>query len=225
MGNSTILITGANRGIGLELARQLSEKGHEILGTARRPDDGELAAIAQRVEPLDVADAKSVAMLAARLDGVPVDVLINNAGYLYRSDDTIDAVDYGEMQRTFVINTLGPLRVTQALMPNLRAGKRKMIVSISSQLGSIEESTGGLYSYRVSKTALNQINRIWSRELAEEGFICTVLHPGWVRTDMGGAEATYSAQESVAGLVRVIEGLTPQHNGGFFNFRGDPVDW
>ena len=224
--SQTVLITGANRGLGLEYAQQFSERGYTVIGTARNPEAAtELARVADRVEQLDVADPASVAALAERLDGVPIDILINNAGMFDRNDVTIDAVDFGTMEQTFAVNTFGPLRVTQALLPNLRAGKARLIISMSSQLGSIENSNGRWYAYRASKTALNQFNKIWSVELASDGFTCVVLHPGWVRTDMGGPNASYSPEESVAGLVNVIEALTPEDNGGFYDFQGNPIPW
>jgi NAD(P)-dependent dehydrogenase (short-subunit alcohol dehydrogenase family) len=223
---ATVLITGANRGIGLEYARQFAAKGYKVIGTVRDPADAkELSAVADRVEQLDVADAASVKALAQRLQGVPVDILVNNAGMFDRRDLTVDKVDFTVMEQTLAVNTLGPLRVTQALMPNLRAGKRRTIVNMSSELGSIEHSSGRWYAYRTSKAALNQITRTISAELAPEGFICVVLHPGWVRTDMGGAAATYSPQESVAGLVSVIEKLGPSDNGRFYDFKGTAIPW
>ena len=222
----TVLITGANRGIGLELARQFAAKDYKVIGTARDPADAkDLSAVADRVEPLDVTDAASVAALASRLQGVPIDILVNNAGVFDRKDVTIDKVDFAMMEQTFAVNTLGPLRVTQALLPNLRAGKRRTIVSMSSQLGSIEKSDGRWYAYRASKAALNQINKTLSVELAPEGFTCVVLHPGWVRTDLGGKGATYSPEESVAGLITVIGKLGPTDNGRFYDFKGTPIPW
>jgi NAD(P)-dependent dehydrogenase (short-subunit alcohol dehydrogenase family) len=222
----TVLITGANRGIGLEYARQFAAKGYKVIGTARDPADAkELAAVASRVEPLDVTDAASVAALAKRLDGVAIDILVNNAGMFDRKDVSVDRVDFAMMEQTFAVNTLGPLRVTQALLPNLRAGKRRTIVNMSSQLGSIEQSNGTWYAYRASKAALNQINRTLSAELAPAGFTCVVLHPGWVRTDMGGAGATYAPEESVRGLITVIEKLGPADNGRFYDFKGNAIPW
>jgi NAD(P)-dependent dehydrogenase (short-subunit alcohol dehydrogenase family) len=223
---TTVLITGANRGIGLEYARQFSNKGYTVIGTARSPAKAdELDVVADRVEPLDVADPASVAALAKRLEGVPIDILINNAGIFERQDVTIDTIDFEMLERTYAVNTLGPLRVTQALLPNLRAGKRKVVIGMSSQLGSIERSNGRWYAYRSSKSALNQINKILSEELGGEGFVFTVLHPGWVRTDMGGPSATYSPEESVGGLIKVIEGLGPEDNGRFYDFQGEPIPW
>jgi len=223
---TTVLITGANRGIGLECARQFAAKGYRVIGTVRDPADAsELSAVADRVEPLHVTDATSVAALAHLLSGVPIDMLLNNAGVFDNNDLTVDTVDFAVMEHTLAVNTLGPLRVTQALLPNLRAGKRRTILNLSSQLGSIADSSGRWYAYRASKAALNQINKTLSAELAPEGFICVVLHPGWVRTDMGGASATYSPQESVGGLIAVIEQLGPSDTGRFYDFKGAPIPW
>lgn len=221
-----VLVTGANRGIGLEFVQQLKAKGHDVIGTARSPAKAtELQATGARVEQLDVTDAASVAALAQSLDGVAIDILINNAGMLNREDSSLDTLDFDVMERSFQVNSLGPLRVTQALLPNLRAGEGKTIVNITSRLGSIELSTGGLYSYRTSKTALNQINKIVSSELASEGFTSIVMHPGWVRTDMGGANATLSKTESVSGMLGVIDNLTTGSNGKFFNYDGSELPW
>jgi NAD(P)-dependent dehydrogenase (short-subunit alcohol dehydrogenase family) len=172
-----------------------------------------------------VTDAASVAALAHRLHGAAIDILVNNAGVFDPNDVTVDTVDFAVMEQTLAVNTLGPLRVTQALLPNLRAGKHRTILNLSSQLGSIAESSGRWYAYRASKAALNQINKTLSAELAPEGFICVVLHPGWVRTDMGGAGATYSPQESVGGLIAVIEKLGPSDTGRFYDFKGAPIPW
>ena len=222
----TVLITGANRGIGLEYARQFSARGYTVIGTARDLADAkELSAVARRVEQLDVTDAASVAALARRLDGVAIDILVNNAGVFDRRDSTVDKVDFAVMENTFAVNTLGPLRVVQALLPNLRQGKRKTIVNMSSQLGSIGNSSGGWYAYRASKAALNQVNKSLAVELGPNGFICVVLHPGWVRTDMGGSGATYSPEESVSGLIAVIEKLQPADNGRFYDFKGNAIPW
>ncbi len=222
----TVLVTGANRGIGLEYARQFADKGYRVIGTARDPAKAtDLAAVADRVEALDVSDAASVAALATRLDGEAIDILVNNAGVFDRGDVSIEKVDFAQMEQTFAVNTLGPLRVVQALLPHLRKGQRKLIVNMSSQLGSISGSTGTWYAYRSSKAALNQITKTMSAELGKEGFVCVVVHPGWVRTDMGGAAATYSPEESVSGLVGIIEKLGPADNGRFVDFQGKSIPW
>jgi NAD(P)-dependent dehydrogenase (short-subunit alcohol dehydrogenase family) len=221
-----VLVTGANRGLGLEFAKQLQETGYEVIGTARSPGKAdELKATGARVEQLDVASPESVEALANRLNGVPIEMLINNAGMLNRSDSSLDTLDFEVMERTFQVNSLGPLRVTQALLPNLQAGKKKTIVNISSIMGSIELSSGGSYSYRTSKTALNQINKIISAELAPQGFTSVVIHPGWVRTDMGGSGATLAVPESISAMLEVIEGLTIESTGKFYNYDGEELPW
>ena len=222
----TVLITGANRGIGLEYARQFAAKGYNVIGTARDPAAAtELRAIIERIEALDVADAASVAALAKRLDGMAIDILINNAGVGGRDDNDLASIDFEQMQNTFAVNAFGPLRVIQSLMPNLRLGQRKLVIGMSSQLGSIERSNGGMYAYRASKTALNQFNKILASELGPQGFVFTVLHPGWVQTEMGGANATLTPQESVRGLVGVIEKLGPDDNGRFYDYQGKTIPW
>jgi NAD(P)-dependent dehydrogenase (short-subunit alcohol dehydrogenase family) len=222
----TVLVTGANRGIGLEYARQLAAQGHTVIATVRDPAAAtELRAITTRVEALDVTDATSVAALARRLDGVAIDILVNNAGVGGRDDNDLASVDFDDMRQTFEVNAFGPLRVSQALMPNLKLGQRKLIVNMSSQLGSIERSNGQMYAYRASKTALNQFSKILAVELGPQGFVVVALHPGWVRTDMGGANATLSPEESVTGLVSLIGKLGPQDNGRFYDYQGKPIPW
>jgi NAD(P)-dependent dehydrogenase (short-subunit alcohol dehydrogenase family) len=224
--NPTVLVTGANRGLGLEFAKQLQAKGYKVIGTARSPERAtELKATGARVEQLDVASQTSVEALATALQGVPIDILINNAGMASRADSSLDTLDFELMERTFQVNSLGPLRVTQALLPNLQAGKEKTIINISSRLGSIELSSGGLYSYRTSKTALNQINKLVSVELAPQGFTSIVMHPGWVKTDMGGADAPENIPESISGMLAVIESLTVDKTGKFYNFKGEELPW
>jgi NAD(P)-dependent dehydrogenase (short-subunit alcohol dehydrogenase family) len=221
-----VLVTGANRGLGLEFAKQLQETGYEVIGTARSPGKADqLKATGARVEQLDVASPESVEALANRLNGVPIEMLINNAGMLNRSDSSLDTLDFEVMERTFQVNSLGPLRVTQALLPNLQAGGKKTIVNISSIMGSIELSSGGSYSYRTSKTALNQVNKIISAELAPHGFTSVVMHPGWVRTDMGGSGATLAVPESISAMLEVIEGLTIESTGKFYNYDSEELPW
>jgi NAD(P)-dependent dehydrogenase (short-subunit alcohol dehydrogenase family) len=224
--NTTVLITGANRGIGLEFARQLAAKGHTVIGTARKPERAaELKDLGVRVEQLDVTDPGSVTALAARLDGTTIDILINNAGIFDRTDTSLENIDFGQMEKTLAVNTLGPLRVAQALLPNLEAGGRKTIVNISSRLGSITHASGRWYSYRASKAALNMATKLMSQDLEDRGFLCVVLHPGWVRTDLGGSNATYSTEESVTGMLKVIGELTSEQNGGYFDLTGEALPW
>ena len=223
----TVLITGANRGLGLEFAREFSGKGYTVIGTARKPHEAyDLQALKVRVEQLDVADPASVQALADRLDGVPVDILINNAGIMGPDAPTFMSLDVDDLDQTFQVNSLGPMRVTQALYDNLKMAKTRKIVQITSDLGSISlNSRGGLYGYRMSKAALNMFNKSLADELGGEGFICVVLHPGWVQTDMGGSNAPLTPQESISSLIKVIEGLTPSDNGRFLNYKGKELPW
>jgi len=222
----SVLVTGANRGLGLEFVKQLQAQGYKVIGTARKPQEAAaLKASGVRVEQLDVTSPSSVKALATSLKGVPIDILINNAGIASRADSSMATLDFDAMERAFQVNSLGPLRVTQALLPNLRAGEDKTIVNVTSRLGSIELSTGGLYSYRTSKTALNQINKLISLELASQGFTSIVIHPGWVKTDMGGADAPLDIPESISGMLAVIDSLTVESTGKFFDYNGDELPW
>lgn len=222
----TVLITGANRGLGLEFARQYSEAGWHVIGTSRRPESAtELKTLEARVVQLDVTDAASVERLAATLEGVPIDLLINNAG-IFPMATTVPEIDFDDIARTLAVNTVGPMRVTQALLPNLRAGSAKIIVNITSNLGSIENNTSGrFYGYRESKAALNMFTRSLAAELREEGFICIVMNPGWVQTDMGGPQAPLEAPESIKGIRAVIDRLTPADSGTYWGYDGKQLPW
>lgn len=221
-----VVVTGANRGIGLELARQLAARGDRVLGTARRPDEAPaLCAVAARVLPLDQTDAASVAALAASLEDEAVDVLVNNAG-AGGGRTPFAELDWDLVASLFATNAIGPLRVTQALLPALRRGGRRLVASIGSDLGSLARNeSGGAFGYRASKAALNMLNRSLAHELAPERFSCVVIHPGWVRTDMGGAEAPLAVEDSVAGLLRVIDGLGPSDTGRFLDHHGRTIPW
>jgi len=222
----TVLITGANRGIGLELARQYSAEGWQVIGTARKPDAAtELRALDVQILQLDVTDQESVARLAQSLEDRSIDVLINNAGILpmVRS---IAAIDFDQFNYIMAVNTVGPIRVTQALLPNLRAGQFKKVINTTSVLGSIAgNSTGSFYGYRESKAALNMFTRSLAAELDTEGFTCIVLHPGWVQTDMGGANAPTTVQKSALGIRTVIANVGPSDNGTFWTHEGEHMAW
>jgi len=224
--NPTVLITGANRGIGLELAREYAAAGWHVIGTARKPDEAiALKTLGAEVEQLDVTDQGSVDRLAADLRGRPIDILINNAG-IQLLMWKLGEVDIDKYNRTLAVNTVGPVRVTLALLPNLRAGDRKLIVNMTSDISSIANNTsGGFYGYRESKAALNMFTRSLAAELGPEGFICIVLHPGWVKTDMGGPKAPITVQESVHGILKVVDGLSPDDNGTFLTYAGERMAW
>lgn len=222
----TYLVTGANRGLGLEFARQLAARGDQILATARDPERAtDLARLVHDVIPLDLLNPKSIEGLAERIGDRPIDVLINNAGAASESK-SIEAVGFDELQRAFAINSTGPMLVTRAVLKNLRAGQRKTVFNISSQLGSIANNRGGSsYGYRASKAALNQLTVTLANELRPEGFTCVVAHPGWVQTDMGGRNAPMQPEESVGHLLRLIDRLKPDDSGKFFNYDGTTLPW
>jgi NAD(P)-dependent dehydrogenase (short-subunit alcohol dehydrogenase family) len=224
----TYLITGANRGLGLEFARQLSQRKDEtkIIATARKVEEAtDLARLVHDVIALDVADPKSIEKLPDLLKDRPIDILINNAG-VGSKGGPIEQLEEDELQRVFTVNAFGPMLVSKALLKNLRAGQRKTIFNITSQLGSITNNHGGSsYSYRGSKAALNMMTVSLANELKKEGFTCVVTHPGWVQTDMGGPNATLKPEESIAAMLKLIDGLKPEDNGKFFNYDGKPMPW
>jgi NAD(P)-dependent dehydrogenase (short-subunit alcohol dehydrogenase family) len=226
----TYLVTGANRGIGLEFVKQISAKpGAVVIGTTRSAatltaDAGSLRGV--RWVDLDVSDWGSIETLPERLGGVDaIDVLINNAGVSSPARLLAD-VTGPEFERVFRVNTFAPLLVTKALMPRLSAGGRKLIVNITSQLGSIANNTGGsTYAYRASKTGLNQLNASLANELRSAGFTCLAVHPGWVQTDMGGKQATLTPETSVRHMLGVIDRAEPGMSGRFFNYDGAALPW
>jgi NAD(P)-dependent dehydrogenase (short-subunit alcohol dehydrogenase family) len=226
----TVLITGANRGLGLEFARQYRASGWQVIATAREPEAAaELKALGEgvRILPLDVTKPESVAALKSSLGARPIDLLINNAGQgVGLEGGSLDKLDLTTFERVFQVNTLGPVRVTQALLPNLRAGNGRMIVGISSGLGSIAENReGGFYGYRESKAALDMFLRGLAAELKDEGFTCIAIIPGWVKTDMGGPNAPLSPAESVTGMRKVLDSLKPENTGQFWSYKGTQVPW
>ena len=222
----TVLVTGANRGLGLEFARQYHAAGWRVIATARNPAAAtDLRALGVRVLQLDVADPASIAGLADELEGQPIDLLINNAGIFPRVNTLADT-DFDGVAQTLEVNLIGPMRVTLALLPNLRRAETRQIVSITSGLGSITNNDSGrYYGYRESKAGLNMFTRSLAVELAGEGFACIVMSPGWVRTDMGGPNAQLAPQESIAGMRAVIDKLTPAETGTFWNYDGQQLPW
>ncbi len=223
---STVLITGANRGIGLEFAKQYTDAGWNVIGTARNPETAdELRATGATILELDVLDQSTIDALVESLDGQPIDLLINNAGIFPRVS-SINEVDFDDYARTLAVNTTGPARVTQALLSNVAQSKAKTIINISSGLGSIENTTSGVfYGYRESKAALNMLSRTLGMELKADGFIVAAVHPGWVQTDMGGANANLTPSESVSAMRETIAKLTVDDTGTYWSYDGQPVAW
>lgn len=226
IGAPSVLITGANRGLGLEFARQYAADGWQVIGTARSPDKAdELNALSVEVAQLDVANQASVDALVQSLEGRPIDLLINNAGIFPRVNK-IEEVNFDDYSRTIAVNTLGPVRVTHALLPNLRRGNKKTIVNITSRLGSISlNDFGAFYGYRESKAALNMFTKTLAVELDSEGFTCLTIHPGWVKTDMGGPNASLTPEESIRGMRAVIQKLGPADTGTYWSYSGEQVPW
>jgi NAD(P)-dependent dehydrogenase (short-subunit alcohol dehydrogenase family) len=226
-----VVITGANRGIGLELVRQYLTRGDTVHAGVRDPASAaELTALGQqhesrlRVTVCDVADEASVRAFAAGVRG-PVHLLVNNAGMRHRPDG-LEELDPRTVLRTFQVNALGPLLLTRALRPQLREARGAKVASLGSGLGSISDNTSGdAYGYRMSKAALSMATRSLAQDLREDGILAVVVSPGWVKTDMGGPEAPLSVTESAAGLVALLERLTPQQSGGFFDYRGERLAW
>ncbi len=219
---ATVCITGANRGIGAELARQYSERGDHVVAASRGSSDVLRGLGVEVVEGVEVTDDKGVARLVDALGGRPVDVLVNNAGVL--SDESFDDLDFDRMRRQFEVNSLGPLRVTAALRGNLGRGSKVAI--ITSRMGSIEDNTsGGRYGYRMSKAAVNMAGRSLAHDLKDAGVAVVILHPGFVRTDMTGNQGLVDPPESAAGLIARIDELSLETSGSFLHANGEPLPW
>ncbi len=223
----TVLITGANRGIGLALATKFQQQGFNVIATARKPKKAEaLNKLSVQVEQLDITVQASVDALKFRLKNQPIDILINNAGIMGHGTRKFKDLKIDRLGQVFEVNSLGALRVTQGLLTNLENGSKKIVASVSSRMGSTEENTtGGGLGYRASKSALNSFNKSLSIEFAKQGFAFVVLHPGWVRTDMTSAKATYSTEQSANKLYQVISKLEQKDNGKFYDLNGQPVAW
>lgn len=222
----TVLVTGANRGIGLEFARQYKEDGWEVIATCRRPDKAdELNALGVEVQRLDVADFREIAALGGRLADRAIDVLINNAG-VFGSAQSFGCTDVDEWEHVLRVNAMAPLKMAEAFAGHVARSQRRIIASVTSKMGSIEDnSSGDMYLYRSSKAALNAVNKSLSLDLKDRGILCVVLNPGWVKTDMGGPSALITAQQSVTGMRRIIENATTAHSGRFFNYDGQEIPW
>ncbi len=221
----TILITGANRGIGLELARQYAAAGDTVIRANRGADtSGEAVG---EVLPLDATSDASAAALAAFLKGRPIDLLINNAGISGPSpaQQTSTEMDFAGFLHVLDANVLGPLRVTQALLPNLRAASAAKVAVISSQMGQLSSPNSGFVAYRASKAAVNKVFQCLAADLKGEGISVAMLHPGWVRTDMGGPGADIDVSTSAAGIRNVLAGLDVASTGRFTAYDGRALDW
>lgn len=224
---ATILISGANRGIGLELARLYLSRGFEVVAGVRDPASAPAGALAgATVLALDVASDESVAALAAALKGRPIDILVNNAGVIGPPRQSSTDMDFAGFLDTLNVNTVGPLRLTQALLPNLRLSKlRPRVAVLTSRMGSLSSAQSDSLAYRASKAAANKVVQGLATDLVSDGIAVAAIHPGWVRTDMGGSAADIDATTSVRGIAAVLDGLSLATTGRFVDHGGNELPW
>ena len=227
---STVLITGANRGLGYEFVKQYSENGFEVLACCRNINNAkELKELAEtsnkiKVYELDVGNVKAIKSLSQQLQNEKIDVLINNAG-IYRSS-TVGNINYDEWIESFKVNTIAPYQIVENFLNQIINGDLKNVVSITSKMGSIDDNTsGGSYIYRSSKTALNSMMRSLTHDLKNQGIATLTLHPGWVRTDMGGPGGWIDSFESVQGMIKQIDKLTLDNSGTYLDYAGKSINW
>ena len=232
MTNPTILITGANRGIGLELTEQFAEDGWQVLACCRNPADAEqLQALTKRdlaieLNALDVTNYEQMAALADQLGNRPIDILLSNAGIYGSKGVGFGEVDAQEWRQVLEVNTIAPLMLVQTFVEQVAASQQKLVAVISSKVGSIaDNSSGGSYIYRSSKTAVNQVVKSLSIDLTDRDITVISLHPGWVKTDMGGPNAEISTDESVSGLKGILQSARLAQSGQFIEFNGSSIPW
>ena len=215
------LVTGASRGIGLELCRQLQQRGHRVTAVCRQASAELRALECTVIDGIELTDAASVAQLAERVAGQRIDVLVNNAGILAR--DSLAELDFDGMRRQFEVNSLAPLRVTHALLPNLGAGSK--VVIITSRMGSIADNgSGGYYGYRMSKAAVNIAGVSLARDLRDRDIAVLLLHPGMVATEMTGHQGVPAA-EAARNLLARIESMGLEQSGSFHHANGETLPW
>lgn len=223
----TYLITGANRGIGLELTRQALALGHRVIATCRDPSSADALTALEGlldVHALDVTDEAATQALATDLDGLKLDVLINNAGLMARRQ-SIDDMDYEAWMASFAINAIAPWRMSVAFAVHLDASAQPRVVTLTSQMGSLERADSDRVAYRSSKAAANMAMRTLAFEWLTRGITVCALHPGWVRTDMGGDNADLDSTESAVGLLQVVDALTLEDTGRFLDYEGNDLPW
>ena len=230
MNNFTILITGANRGLGLEFVRQYSQLGWSILACCRNLSNSNELEILQKkfssieIFQLDVGNLNEIKDLSNTLKDRTIDILLNNAG-IYRSG-ALGSIDTEEWIESFKINTIAPYVVIESFLDQVMRSRQKKIVSITSKMGSIDDNTsGGSYMYRTSKTALNSMMRSMTYDLESKEISTLTLHPGWVKTDMGGSNAWINSTESVTGMIQQIEKLSQKNSGEYLDYSGKTIKW
>lgn len=230
--NKTILITGANRGIGLELTRQYAEAGWRVYACCRHPGKGiKLNDLTQEydqisIHKLDVTDHAHIQGLAKELKNQPIDILFNNAGVYGQDDAHFGNTDVDQWLDCFRINSIAPMKMMEAFAANVAQSETKLIATMSSKMGSMADNgSGGSYVYRSSKAAVNAVMKSAAIDLAPQGIKVAILHPGWVLTDMGGPNAEITVQESARNLQGILEGVTMENSGSFFDIDGTVIPW
>ncbi len=218
----TVLITGASRGLGREFVRQYEDAGWRVIATCRDPAATDLAC---ECHTLDVTDPESVDAIGAALSGEAIDVLVNNAGIYGPRDYGPDSIPYDDWESVLRTNVLAPMRVSAALMNPVARSERKLMVFLSSVMGSIGGGGSGQYIYRSSKAALNAAVAAFAKDIRPSDIGCLLLHPGWVQTDMGGPSAAIDAVTSVTGMRQVIEDWSIGDTGVFLDYAGEPIPW
>ncbi len=229
--HKTALVTGANRGIGLGLTEQLLAKGYHVIATARNPDGARELWEAERdygtrceIHELDVTSDADLDKLVKALKGRPIDLLINNAGVMPEKPGKFTDVTADAMLKGFTVNVLGPMRVMQKLLPNLKASGKAVVGTVTSKMGSVADNTsGGYYAYRISKTAVNMLNKSFAVDHPD--VVAVVLHPGWVKTAMGGDNAPVTVEDSAKGMLQVLSTVKAEQSGKFFDFSGKEIPW
>lgn len=230
---TSVLVTGSNRGLGLEWCRQYAQAGWQVFATCRYPDEAdELARLADRyravrIHQLDVTNAGRIVALAEELRETPIDLLLNNAGVYTEKYLPLNApLNYDDWAYTFQVNTMAPLRITKAFVESLARSEKRLVVAITSHMGSIAEiDSPGSYFYRSSKAALNAVMKGLSLELKPLNIGVLLLHPGWVGTRMGGTGAPLTPEESVRGMRKLIDKFTLADTGRFFRYNGTEIPW
>jgi NAD(P)-dependent dehydrogenase (short-subunit alcohol dehydrogenase family) len=225
------VVTGGNRGIGLEFVDQLTARGDSVIATARNPSDArelQLLADERDVEifALDISEPESVSAFGRELADRSIDVLINNAGVLHRGGGPHEGFEFGEIQTDFEVNVKGTLRVVEALLDNVAAEGGGKIVNLTSKMGSIADNgSGGSYAYRISKAALNMATKSLAIDLEDDNIAAFVVHPGWVQTRMGGDGALITTEESVTNLLARIDEAGTEESGQFLEWNGGEIPW
>jgi len=231
MTQKTVLITGANRGIGLQFVKRYATEGWQVVACCRNPKNAEeLNQLAKdysvTIKQLDITDQEKIKALAESLMKTPIDLLINNAGIIGDDGVCLNNIDVENMLNVFHVNAVAPIKLIEALLPSIQEGKQKQIINISSSMGSIgHNDSGHSLAYRTSKAALNMLSKSIAIELNDKNIYLVMLHPGWVQTDMGGPGAQISTEESVTKMMALISRLKPKNSGHFYKYDGQELPW